>query len=102
MCLGDFNEIMYDYEKQGGALRPARQMVEFQEMIHDCGFLDMPFIGPRFTWTRRFGSDIIAERLDKSLVNKIWFDRFLFSRDEHLSVSSSDHLHLLIHIRSKW
>ena len=39
--------ILGDNEKRGGALRLVRQMKEFHEVIRECGFLDMPYLGAK-------------------------------------------------------
>ena len=85
--IGDFNEIMQDNEKSRGVLCPTKQMEEFQDVIHDCGFMELPYSGPRFTWTRKMHSEIIAERLHMGLATKDWMDRFSFSREDHMVVA---------------
>ena len=68
MCW-DFNEILADNEKQGGAPCPVRQVQAFHDVVREYGFSEMQSIGPRFTWSRRNGSELIAERLDRGFAN---------------------------------
>ena len=43
-------------------------MQQFWEVIDECGFMDMGFIGPRFTWARHFQDGrSIWEILDRGL-----------------------------------
>lgn len=35
-----FNEIAIDFEKEGGAMRRARQMNDFRDVIDHCGLMD--------------------------------------------------------------
>ena len=38
----------------GGSTRSQAQMNLFREAIDECGFLDLRFLGPKFTWQRHF------------------------------------------------
>ncbi|XP_065615972.1 uncharacterized protein LOC136061730 [Quercus suber] len=74
---GDFNEVTKQCEKLGGALRNHNQMQQFREVIDEWGFMDMGFIGPRFTWARHFQDGrSIWERLDKGLATNSFFLKF--------------------------
>ena len=65
LCFGDFNEIIRQDEKVGGALRPHNQMQLFGEVLYECGFMDLGYVGPKFTWARHFDNgNSIWERLD--------------------------------------
>ena len=50
MCVGDFNDIFIDDEKDGGKLWDRRKLNYFQALLDDCGFIDLPFKGKLFTW----------------------------------------------------
>lgn len=50
LCVGDFNEIVINEEKMGGALRRERQMIEFREALDYCSFRDLGFVCALFTW----------------------------------------------------
>ena len=68
LCCGDFNEITRQDEKLGGVPRPHNQMQLFREVIDECGFLDLGFEGPKYTWSKRFeNGSSIWERLDRCL-----------------------------------
>lgn len=43
MYIGDFNEILYDYEKRGGAERPLAQMEQFMEVVQMCELM-VPYL----------------------------------------------------------
>lgn len=60
LCLGDFNEIIRIQEKLGGPLRPNSQMQDFCDVLDECGFRDLGFMGNKFTWAEQFvdGSSI--------------------------------------------
>ena len=97
LCVGDFNKIVRQDEKLGGARRPHWQMQQFREVIDECGFMDLGFEGLKFTWSKHFEDRrLIWERLDRCLVTNGWFMRFAGSRVFHLTCSSSDHVPILI------
>lgn len=49
VCMGDYNELMYASEKEGGNTRPEGQMKLFQDTINRCNLRDMGFNGLAFT-----------------------------------------------------
>ena len=53
LCAGDFNEILRSHEKKCGRARPEVQMRDFHETLDECGFVDLGFIGQKFTWCKR-------------------------------------------------
>ena len=69
MVIGDLNEIMYSFEKDGGNDRPVQFMRAFRDVVDECNLLDHEFVGDRFTWHR----GLIRERLDRALVSEGWF-----------------------------
>ena len=50
LVIGDFNKITSLLEKEGGSIRPRRQMEQFVNTINMYGLRDVGFIGPKFTW----------------------------------------------------
>jgi hypothetical protein len=65
--MGDFNEILKAEEKFGRLDRPETQMQQFRDVVDACGFMDLGFTGPRFTWTNNRPRDMTWERLDRVL-----------------------------------
>jgi hypothetical protein len=49
LCVGDFNEIISNFEKSNLSLRPPRQMQEFKQALVDGNLADLGFVGPEFT-----------------------------------------------------
>ena len=97
LCVGDYNEITRQDEKLGGAWRSHNQMQMFRDVIDECSFMDLGFVGSKFTWARHFEDGrSIWERLDRGLANNGWFLKFPGARVHHLHCNSSDHCPLLI------
>ena len=73
LCAGDFNEILKSHEKMGVRPRPVVQMQEFRDVIDECGFQDLGFVGNKFTWHKNvMGGGTIWERLDRTVANGEW------------------------------
>ena len=49
ICGGDFNEIVRKEEKWGRIPRDHNQMQLFRDVIDECQFMDMGYVGPKFT-----------------------------------------------------
>lgn len=77
VCMGDFNEIMYDCEKKGGRDRATWQMANFREAVVNCGLRDFPCSGYEYTYDNgQAGEDNVQCRLDRALVNDDWMGGF--------------------------
>ena len=97
LCYGDFNEILSREEKMGGAPRPQRQMDGFREVVNTCGFKNLGYCSPDFTWCNmQEGNNRIYLRLDRALAINDWISYFSGTRVLHLVDSTSDHCALLI------
>jgi hypothetical protein len=90
--MGDFNEILFSDEKEGGNPRPLNYMQAFQDALSDCGLEDMSFSGDIFTWKR----GRIRERLDRAVANGDWLTMHQGARLQHLEYARSDHRPLLL------
>ena len=76
-------------------------MEEFKSVIHKCNLQEIPFIGPKFTWSRGKGSNMILERLDRGFANAEWFIVFFKVCKQHLIALQSDHAPILFHVSSQ-
>ncbi|OMO52016.1 reverse transcriptase [Corchorus capsularis] len=85
LCAGDFNELKSNLEKEGGSVRSPRQMELFNEVIGDCNFRELPVQGLLMTSCRNKNGELLFERLDRSMANPAWWDRFGYSIEKHLS-----------------
>ena len=71
----------------------------FVDTINHCGFRDVGFIGPKFTWLYQRANGVqICERLDGTLASPNWLDLFPTAKLHHLSSSASDHSPLSLHL----
>lgn len=95
--FGDFNEILFSYEKRGELLRNVRQMRGFRSALEDCGLEDLGFEGAWYTWERgRFAETNIRERPDRAVANEPWSSLFRLYRVMHFDHSFSDHRPIVV------
>ncbi|KAJ0231661.1 hypothetical protein HA466_0297770 [Hirschfeldia incana] len=89
---GDFNEILHpDETSNRGINTTTRAMRLFGECLGDLGLFDLPFTGPKYTWTNKRPSDPIGKKLDRCLVNGAWILQFPSSYCEFSAPEFSDH-----------
>lgn len=97
LYVGDFNEIAKADKKLGERLRPVKHMKAFRDVLDECGFKDLGFVGGKYTWCRESrGDNTIWERLDRAVATMDWIELFPATKVLHLECGSSDHKHLII------
>ena len=97
LYFGDFNEILSQEEKSGGALRPQYQIEAFRDIVSKCEFIDLDFSGFNFTWcNQREGYDRVYLRLDRAFATQDWLEHFPRVRVQHLEDTTSDHCPILL------
>ncbi|XP_019158912.1 PREDICTED: uncharacterized protein LOC109155728 [Ipomoea nil] len=95
VVMGDFNDILHQYEKRGRRPQPQWRITGFRDAKRDCGLTDFPFAGYQFTWQRSKGTpDMVEEKLDRFLVTESWLVQFEGPRS--LPCPYSDHLPLML------
>ena len=92
VIFGDFNEILFSHEKEGGNVRPPRYMQAFRDALNDCNLEDIGFTGDMFTWRR----GRIRERLDRAVANNSWSVMHPGAIVQHLDFIRSDHRPIMI------
>ena len=92
VCMGDYNELMFASEKEGGNAKPEGQMKQFRDEINRCNLRDLGYKGSAFTWQWRLGNrGWIQEWLDRALVSTNWVRIFPRSKLFHMASFTSDH-----------
>lgn len=94
--MGDLNDILYDEDKSSPNVNKYR-MHAFRALVKQCGFIDLGYSGPAYTWTnKRYTSKPILERLDRCLVNAEWCGIYPSSNVFNLPIIYSDHAPILL------
>ena len=71
-------------------------MDRFRQVVNLCGFKDLGYYGPYFTWCNmKEGSDRILPCLDRAFATSKWLDHFKDQSMHHLVESTSDHCILI-------
>ena len=97
VCMGDFSEILFAYEKLGLLDRQERQMYSFRDALDYCRLKDLGFNGYPFTWcNHRPGDQNTWIRLDRGVATIDWILRFPTTRIHHLDAFHSNHKLLLL------
>ncbi|XP_074374778.1 uncharacterized protein LOC141715199 [Apium graveolens] len=95
--IGNMNNVLGQAHKRGGRLYPSWLVQGFQEVLDDCGLIDMELNGYPFTCERGKGTEKWVEiRLDRAIVSKAWLEIFQDAKLTNLEVSTSDHTPILL------
>jgi hypothetical protein len=63
--MGDFNEVLWDFEHFSTRHRPEKQMTDIREVLTQCDFHDLGFSGLPWTYDNRQRSNRnVRVRLD--------------------------------------
>lgn len=72
-------------------------MQEFRDVLEECGFKDLGYIGAKFTWCNgRRECFTVWERLDRAVATMDWLSKFPATRVVHFECGSSDHKQIII------
>jgi hypothetical protein len=94
--MDDMNEIMHPNEKTGPGRPDLRRINDFYDFVKQCGFIDLGYSGPAYTWTnKRFNTAPTFERLDCCLANAEWCMAYPRTTVYHLPMLCSDHAPIL-------
>ncbi|XP_062076041.1 uncharacterized protein LOC133780185 [Humulus lupulus] len=100
--IGDLNNVLSMDDKRGGRPYPNWLIHGFQEVVDECGLLDLELEGNRFTWEKGQGTEQMVEvRLDRALVSQSWYEMFNMAKLFNLDISTSDHTPLLLDLSFK-
>ncbi|CAN1146874.1 hypothetical protein LINPERPRIM_LOCUS5394 [Linum perenne] len=81
VVIGDCNSVLSANDRSGGAPFNRARNKSFIDMVDVCGLLDLPFSGPKFTWSR----NALQLRLDIAIVNGTWIQSCTDSSILHLT-----------------
>jgi hypothetical protein len=99
LCAGDFNEVLEAAEQFGGNTRLESQMDGFRDAVSICGFTNLGFVGPPYTWDNRLQEPHnIKVRLDRAFANGSFLDLFQTIKVWHVQTTESDHCCLVVEL----
>lgn len=101
IVCGNFNEIMFSFEKSGGIQKEQGRMEAFRKALEKCQLVDIDYSEVWYTWERgNFSETNIRERLDRGVANKKWINLFPLGSIQHLPNSTLDHCPLLLNTKN--
>ncbi|XP_026455082.1 uncharacterized protein LOC113356225 [Papaver somniferum] len=91
LVVGDFNCVLRNEEKKGGAIPRTTAVNEFSDWLDDNSLFEAESLGSKFTWSnRQSGVRRIISKLDRAVINeprlapfrvqKMWFGHPDFKR----------------------
>lgn len=95
MLTGDFNEMLDQSEKKGGAERLEKEGLEFRQLLLNWGLWDIMYKGDPLSWAGRRANGLVQCKLDRSLANQEWMNVFPSSTTFYLQRVCSDHSPIL-------
>lgn len=102
ICVGDFNEVLYRWEKARKRTAEYYRMNSFREFLNDCSLMDLESKGCAFTWfNNREGEEFVKKRLDRAVCIMDW--RLMFPEAEVFALPAigSDHCPLLLKFKGE-
>lgn len=96
LLIGDFNELMNNNEKLGGALRNDSTFWDFRNMAENCKIKEVRSSGIQLSWTGWRDRVWVLCRLDRSFGNDEWFQHFPRSSLKYMDMWASDHRLILL------
>lgn len=62
MVAGDFNEVLYYWEKVGRREVENYRLKVFQEFVRDCSLIDIESKGCAFTWANNRDGEALVKK----------------------------------------
>lgn len=100
LCSGDFNEILFNCEKEGGLPRPEECKESSRKVLEECDLHDLGFTGDPFTWRNHhhLAASYVKERLDHAVANSMWRSKFPLVKVINGDPRHSDHRPIIIDV----
>ena len=89
--MGDFNELLSNEEKLGGAVRSDSTFWDFRNLVDNCKIRDMRSSGNPLSWVGKRDNEWVQCRLDRCFGNDEWYRLFPRSHVEYMAMYGSDH-----------
>jgi hypothetical protein len=102
MMIGDFNEVMWSFEHFSNRPRPAKQMLDFREVLSQCDLRDLGFYGLPWTYNKKQkGERNVQVRLDRAVASPSWSNWFPDAKVQHIISARSDHCPVFLNLEKE-
>lgn len=103
LVIGDFNDIKFAHEKEGGTYRSEASFYTFRRTLSICGLHDIKTYGGCSTWVGQKHSHTVRTRIDRAVATSDWLDLYPTTYVQVLPWQGSDRRALLLHLETgKW
>ena len=69
----------------------------FREAVDAYDFMDLGYLGSKYTWSKHFANGwSLWERLDRAFCTNEWLQQFAGTKVHHLTCTTSDHIPIWI------
>ena len=96
ILAGDFNELLSNDEKSGGAIRSDSSFWNFRNMVQNYKLREIRYTGNCLSWCGWRENGWVKCELDRSFGNNNWFSLFPKTNMEYLELWASDHRPIFI------
>lgn len=93
---GDFNELLSNEEKSGGAVRSESSFCDFRNMVQNCKLKEIRSFGNCLSWCGLRENGWVQCKVYRGFGNDGWFARFPKASVEYLELWASDHRAIVI------
>lgn len=70
ICMGDFNEILYVWEKVGKREADNKRIVAFRDMLNEPSLINIDSHGCTYTWANnREGEDLVKKKIRQGVMH---------------------------------
>jgi len=97
IIMGDFNELMWQFEHFSEMRRNERCMEAFRDVLDVCDMHDLGFSGTSWTYdNKQAGRRKVRVQLDRAVANSSWSNLFEHATVDHLVSPCSNHCPILL------
>ena len=101
LALGDFNEVIHQYEHDGVNRRSQSQMDGFRDTLDICGLIDLGSKGRNWTYEKKVaGGSFTRVRLDRAVADSMWCSMFPAVEITNMAAVASDHGPIVVNLDS--
>ena len=96
VLIGDFNELLDNSEKLGGAVRKDSTFWDFRNMVENCKIKEVRSTRNTLSWVGWCYNVRVQCRVGRNFGNDEWFQLFPHSSVDYIDMWPSDHRPLLL------
>lgn len=98
MVVGDYNCVLFPDERVGSIVRQQETMT-LERCVQIYGLQDMASTGNKIIWNnKQFGESMVLCKLDRTMVNQVWLDKFPTAMTHFLPEGQFDHNPIVIKV----